>query len=254
MLLLYLKTVLRQLFLPPAGLLLLGAAGLMLLRRHPRFARALIALTLVTLWLMSTPLVADAIVRLVERYPALDLNLARGAQAIAILGGGGQRSVAPEYGGAPAAGPELLEKLAYGAWVARRTGLPILVTGYGPEAGAMRATLQQNFGLDPRWVDAAAFDTFQNARNAAALFAQDGIHRIILVTRSTHMLRSTDEFRAAGLEVLPAPVGLRPQRPSRLWDYLPEADALVSSYQACYELLGEPVRAFLAATHLRRQH
>ena len=35
---------------------------------------------------------------------------------------------APEYGG-PAAGPGLLERLSYGAYVARRTGLPVLVSG-----------------------------------------------------------------------------------------------------------------------------
>ena len=33
---------------------------------------------------------------------------------------------------------------------------------------------------------------------------------------------------------------------------LPHPDALLQSYAALYELLGEPVRAFLAATHLRR--
>ncbi len=74
------------------------------------------------------------------------------AQAIVILGGGGQRALAPEYGG-PSAGPELMDKLAYGAYLSRRTGLPILVTGFGIEAEAMRATLRENFDIQPRWVD-----------------------------------------------------------------------------------------------------
>ena len=64
-----------------------------------------------------------------EHYPPLDLPRAADAQAIVILGGGGQRSFAPEYGG-PAADPVLLEKLNYGAFIARKTGLPILVTGF----------------------------------------------------------------------------------------------------------------------------
>jgi hypothetical protein len=35
--------------------------------------------------------------------------------------------------------------------------------------------------------------------------------------------------------------------------YIPDVDAMSRSYAACYELLGEPVRIVLAATHLRRQ-
>ena len=34
--------------------------------------------------------------------------------------------------------------------------------------------------------------------------------------------------------------------------YIPEPEAMQRSYAAIYELLGEPVRALLAATHLRR--
>src|SRR5450755_3002097 len=144
LLLLRLKTVLRQLLLPPAGPLLLAIIGLLLLQRRPRLARGLLALGLGSLWLLSTPVIADAITRLTGNYPALDLNQLAGAQAIVILGGGGQRDLAPEYGG-PAAEPEELERLAYGAFIARRTGLPVLVTGFEGEAVAMRATLRRNF-------------------------------------------------------------------------------------------------------------
>jgi hypothetical protein len=34
--------------------------------------------------------------------------------------------------------------------------------------------------------------------------------------------------------------------------FLPDAQALVRSYHATYELLGEPVRELLALSHLRR--
>jgi hypothetical protein len=37
-----------------------------------------------------------------------------------------------------------------------------------------------------------------------------------------------------------------------IFRYLPNADALLRSQFAVYEMLGEPVRIFLAATHLRR--
>src|SRR2546423_945279 len=54
---------------------------------------------LVSLWLLATPLVADALSRAAEGEPALDLTRAPPVQAIVILGGGDERLAAPEYGG-----------------------------------------------------------------------------------------------------------------------------------------------------------
>jgi len=250
--LLQLKTLLRELILPPAGPLLLALLGLLLLKRRPAPARICLIAGIGSLWLLSTPLVSDAITRLVERYPALNLQQAADAQAIVILGGGGQRSLAPEYAG-PAAEPLLLERLSYGAYLARKTGLPVLVTGASVEAHAMHDTLQRNFGIETRWTDDRAYDTFQNARNSALLLKAAGVHRIVLVTHATHMGRSVQEFRDTGLEVVPAPVGILADRDIGIFRYLPNPDALLRSHAAIYEMLGEPVRMFLAATHLRRQ-
>ncbi len=91
-----LKTPLRVLLLPPAGPLLLAFIGLLMLARRPRLGRALIAIGLIGLWLLSTPWVADRLTQMTERYPALDWTRPTGAQAIVILGGGGQRAYAPE--------------------------------------------------------------------------------------------------------------------------------------------------------------
>ena len=248
----YLKTLLRNLVLPPAGPLLLATAGALLLRRRPRLARLLLALGLGSLWLFTLPIVADALTRISSHFPPLDLAQPLDAQAIVILGGGGQRAYAPEYGG-PSAEPLLLERLAYGAYLARHSGLPLLITGNGIEAYAMRATLARNFGADVRWIDDRAYDTFENARNSALLLRADGVQRIVLVTSATHLWRATQEFTAAGLKVIPAPVGVLAARDAGVYRYLPDIGALERSYAACYELLGEPVREFLALTHLRRQ-
>jgi len=249
----YCKALLRELILPPAGPLLLALIGLFWQRHRPRLGRALIGLGLASLWLLSTPLVADALARLAERYPPLDLHRPTGAQAIVILGGGGWRSNAPEYG-APAVQPLLLERLAYGAYLARATGLPVLVTGYHTEAVAMRASLARNFGIEPRWVEDQSFDTFDNARNSVRLLQAAGVRRILLVTHATHLWRATHEFLAAGMDVVPAPVGLSDIRDNTgPFRYIPQTQALGLSYAATYELLGEPVREFLQFTHLRRQ-
>jgi uncharacterized SAM-binding protein YcdF (DUF218 family) len=247
-----LKTLLKDLILPPAGPLLLALLGLLMLKRRPVPARICLIAGIASLWLLSTPIVSDAITRLVERYPPVDLQLAAKAQAIVILGGGGQRALAPEYAG-PAAEPLLLERLSYGAYLAQRTGLPVLVTGFELEARAMHDTLQRNFGIEARWIDSSAYDTFQNARNSARLLKADGVQHIVLVTRATHMWRSVQEFTDAGLDVLPAPVGILAPRDFGVLIFLPDSQALARSEAAIYELLGDPVRSFLSASHLRRQ-
>jgi uncharacterized SAM-binding protein YcdF (DUF218 family) len=249
--LLHFKTLLKLAVLPPAGLLLLALTGLLLQGRRPKLGRACLVIGLGSLWLLSTPVISDSIATLAERYPAIDLQRAAGAQAIVILGGGGQRAFAPEYGG-PAAGPELLERLAYGAYLARKTGLPVLVTGFHIEALAMRDTLLRNFGIEARWVDDQAYDTFQNARNSARLLQADGVRHIILVTHATHVWRAAQEFIAAGLQVLPAPAGLHDPHTAGVLGFVPSADALSRACVAINELLGEPVRLLLAASHLRR--
>jgi uncharacterized SAM-binding protein YcdF (DUF218 family) len=250
--LLQLKTLLKELFLPPAGPLLLALLGLLLLKSRPRLARIFLATGLASLWLLSTPIASDALTGLAELYPPLDFGRAADAQAIVILGGGGQRAFAPEYQG-PAAEPFLLERLSYGAYIAKKTGLPVLVTGRSIEARAMHDSLQRNFDIETRWIDDQAYDTFQNARNSARILAAQSVHRIILVTHATHMRRSVQEFSAAGFDVVPAPVGILAARDSGVLQYVPNAGALLRSQAAINELIGEPVRILLSASHLRRQ-
>jgi uncharacterized SAM-binding protein YcdF (DUF218 family) len=252
MFLLHLKALLRTLVLPPASPLLLAMVGLFLWRRRPVLARYCVGLGFGSLALLSMPLVAGALTLLVAHYPALDLGKPSGAEAVVILGGGGQRTYAPEYGG-PAAKPILLERLEYGAFVAHRTALPVLVSGFHVEARAMRASLERSFDIEPRWIDDQSYDTFENARNSAALLKSAGVRRIILVTSATHLWRASQEFTAAGLEVVPGPVGVAEPGASEPLSVVPDAEALETSRIALYELLGEGVRRVLAVTHLRRQ-
>ena len=251
-----LKMLLGTVLLPPGGLVLLAGAGLWLIARDRasgaarQSGRVLVVASLAALWLLSTQLVADRLVRLAERYPALDLGRPLRGLAIVILGGGTHRP-APEYGG-PAAGAQLLERLSYGAYVARRTGLPVLLSGAPEEAPAMRATLARDFGITARWVDGESRDTFENAKFSARLLEADGIERVVLVTSSYHERRAAQEFESVGLAVEPAPVHVWAARPRHLTDYLPEARGLLESTEALHEIVGDLARPLLAATHLRR--
>lgn len=248
-----LKSLLHTLLLPPGGLLLLAILGLLLLRRHRRTGITLVTVAVCALWLLSTPMVAYELTRAADRFPPLDLTKPVQAQAVVILGGGGHRRSAPEYGGEPAADLELLDRLSYGAYVARKTSLPILVSGATHEAEAMRASLVRNFGVSVRWVENRSRDTFDNAHYSAQILFAEHIARIVLVTSDTHLWRATQEFKSAGFDVVPAPVPLwdLPEESKLAW--VPGADALLHSQRALYELIGDRVRVVLAALHIRRQ-
>jgi len=244
-----LRIILRTLILPPACLLILGFAGLLLAQRYRRLGTTLVALSLAALWLLSTPLIADGLERTAAHYPALDLSRPVAAQAIVILGGGGYRQYAPEFHG-PAPDYAMYDRLAYGAYVARRTRLPVLVTGYGEEAITMQVSLSRDFGVQTKWVDDVAKDTYDNAHDSARILRAAGITRVVLVTSDTHLWRAAHEFDAAGLSIVPAPADV--WAPREIMRYFPTATGLMRSYDAVYELVGEGVRDVLVATHLRR--
>jgi uncharacterized SAM-binding protein YcdF (DUF218 family) len=247
------KAAARTLLLPPLGLLSLAILGAVLIAlRHRRSGWTCLIAGLGLTWMLSVPLVADELSRLVETYPAFNPTQATTAQAIVILGGNGDRR-APEYGGQPAADLELLERLNYGAWLSRLTHLPILVTSDPPNVRAMAVSLARDFQTPPRWVDYLSRDTFDNARYSVAMLRADHVNSILLVTSSTHMRRAMAEFSATGIAVTAAPVHLRPRHDDALFPWLPSPEGMQRSNRAIYELLGEPVREAFARLHLRRQ-
>lgn len=246
-----LRILLRTLILPPACLLILGVLGLLLARRSRRLGTALVIISLASLWLLSTPVIADGLERMVDHYPALDLSRPVAAQAIVILGGGGFRAYAPEYGG-PAPQYELYDRLAYGAYVARHTGLPIMVTGNGAEAITMQVSLSRDFAVPAKWVDEAAEDTYDNAHDCARILRVAGVTSIVLVTSDPHLWRAAHEFEATGLRVVPAPADVWAPPEVSSNRFVPTATGLLRSSNAVYEMLAEGLRDLLVATRLRR--
>jgi uncharacterized SAM-binding protein YcdF (DUF218 family) len=248
---LWLKAVLKALVLPPTGPLLVAAVGLGLCLRLPRFGRLLAAAGVASLLALSMPAVADFLGRFVDTSAPFDLDVARTAQAVVILGGGVRRD-APEYGGDTMA-MLTLERVRYGARVARLTGFPVLVSGGAvlggvPEAKLMAAALEGEFGVPVRWIEANSRTTHENAVLSARMLKQDGIDRVVLVTHGFDTRRATAEFEAQGLVVVNAPTGLRGRSDRTLLDYLPSMTGLQRSYHATYEMLANLVRM----VHLNR--
>lgn len=240
---------LKVLFLPPGVLLLASGIGLLLWRRSPRAARWLLAGTWVVFYLLCTPFVAATLELVVGTSQPVDPEALRSAQAIVVLGGG-VRGRAEEYGGETLGGLTL-ERVRYGARLARATSLPVLVTGgrapwaRRAEADLMRDTLEHEFGVPVRWVENASFNTHENARKSAAILLPLGIRRIAVVMHGFDVRRATLEFTQAGFEVVAAPTFLARPKISRPADVLPQAGALQISYYSLYELAGliaQPLR------------
>lgn len=243
-----LRKIIAGFVLPPAGPLLCALLGLALMerhRRHPHYLRAgktLAWLGTCSLLAFSLPVVSSWLVDVAGGGAPLDLTRPVTAQAIVVTGGG-VRIHAPEYGG-NTLGPLTLERTRYGAYLAKKTGLPVLVTGGvvsegTAEAELMRDALQQEFATKVRWIETKSRNTNQNARFSAAMLQAEGISRIVLVTHAFDVRRARMEFEAAGFQVTPAPTGVDPitDEPLAFLDFFPSARALQESHYACYELL-----------------
>lgn len=246
----WLKQAVKVLALPPLAPLLVALFGLVLAGRRPRAGRAIAFAGVAALWLLATPAVGGFLIRCLDDSPPLDIARAVAeAQAVVILGGGTRR-YAPEYHGATMS-PITLERVRYGALIARITGLPILVSGGAvrgapPEAILMRNALVNEFGVPVRWVETHSRNTHENAVDSAKILAANGVRRIVLVGHSFDFPRSRKEFEAAGMRVIPAPIQIPPRIPTDVGDFLPGVNGLQRSAYAVYEILAN---ALFAMTH-----
>ena len=204
----WLKKTVSILMQPPVAPLLLIVVGLVLATRRRRGGFALAWAGVAATLLLSTPASVGWLLNGLETAPVVDAAAMRQAQAIVVLGAGKRRH-APEYGG-ETVNRLALERLRYAARLARRTGLPVLVsggapTGDVPEAVLMQAALEEDFRVPVHWVEKASLDTRQNAQFSAVPLRAAGVKRVLLVTHAAHMPRAQAAFEDAGLQVIPAP-------------------------------------------------
>jgi uncharacterized SAM-binding protein YcdF (DUF218 family) len=237
----FVKKALSALILPPAGPILVALFGLWVARRRPRLGHGITAAALLGLVALSLPPVAAALMHSLERTPPISAQMLARAQAIVILGGG-TYPAAPEYGG-DTIGRSTLERVRYGVYLQKRSGLPILVTGGAPlggrsDAETMKEAIERDFHAQVKWIEGASRDTAENAAYSASMLKQAGISRIALVSQGWHLPRAVALFEHRGLEVLPAPTGFTTRPPSRLALALPSAEALAASTLALHEWLG----------------
>ncbi len=235
-----------ELFILPPGInLLMLIGGLFLLRRT--LGRWLILLATLSLFVFSLPAFANLLFTVLEPYPALDpadLQISD-ADAIVVLCAG-QHADQPEYAGRSIVSSFTLARLRYAAWLRKRTGLPLIVSGgkvtNEPTTLAALAAraLRLQFQVDPVIQETRSRTTRENARFSAKLLKQNGWSRIYLVSHAWHLPRAVAEFEKQGIEVIPAPTAFsHSNKPAnRLSDWLPNAKSLLKSYYGLHELIG----------------
>jgi uncharacterized SAM-binding protein YcdF (DUF218 family) len=231
--------ILSVCLLPPVCFFL--AAGLSLIILPKRFLLGLTCLcvALFSWYLFSTPWLKFQLAAHLQAYPRLVLDAQEKPQAIVIVGGG-RDSFAPQYG-AQTVNKFTLERLRYGARLARRYQLPVLLSGgslYGglSEAELMASALKQDFLLDAvMWQERQSRNTRENAQYSAEYLRALGIEKVFLVSHAWHMPRAMAEFSAQGLSVVPAPTGfMSTDTPSWVHLWLPtdaqEVHVLLKEY------------------------
>lgn len=239
-----LRYFLKTLLLPPCSLLLLLLAAWLFRRRWPRVATLAVLSGFLGLWLLSTPLVATQLAASLERYPALAPEQIGSlpARAIVILSSG-QNDTTREFG-QPVSKDQQLARLRYGVFLARHTGLPVLVTGgsaLGTDLRSGAATMAfdlELFGVKPTWLETRSRTTAENGDFSFQMLAPENRTSILLVTSATHMLRAKWSFERSGFTVIPAPTMFIDRSPVTMLSFLPQAESLALSSQALHEWLG----------------
>jgi len=231
-----------------AFLILSLVPGLLLLFRKKDGGRAgkiWVTVLVVLYWILSTPIAAINLVRLLSpEFPqVLSKADARGATAIVLLGAGMHvhRSRGDSYG-APTREGSL--RVLEAARVYRVLGgVPIIATGgHGSsrysEAGLMAHQLEQ-LGVPAGHIitEEKSVNTRDHALFVPPLLKQHGIEQFVLVTSQQHSARALAAFRAAGANPVPSTPEVYAGE-SDVEMYLPSEAGLHVSEGMIYDLIG----------------
>ena len=271
------KPVLTALALPPVPLLLLLLIGAQLLWARRAAGWPVVWLSVALLWLsactgvaglLSNGLLHPPAALTSQRIEALraQAGSASGtstttsasagtntATAIVVLGGGVD-GFAPEYG-ASSLQQASMDRLRYGIWLGRQTGLPVAFSGgvgwaqtaSDSEAYVASRIATQEFKRPLVWAEDRSRDTRENAVRCVALLKLSGVKHIVLVTHAWHMPRALRAFEAAArqasgkaptISIEVAPIGLSQSSSLPVLDWIPSQTGMVKVRQILHELGG----------------
>ena len=257
------RNLLSELLTPPGIWIVWVLLMFFLIKKHGLIKKALITVGLLMIWITSTNYFAVQFTNLAGHWvnwPAHIGSIASGSsdmskvksanpEVIVILGGGrrkGALEAPPEYQHQDLS-PNSMERLRYGARLAKQTKLPILVTGGAPdktsqedlsEANVMKLVLEQELGLSPQWLEEQSNTTQENAKLTAGILKAEGIKTIYLVTHFWHLPRAQAVFEKEGLIVVPAPMGFYQKTAFTPLDFYPSSEGFQRTRWIWHEILG----------------
>jgi uncharacterized SAM-binding protein YcdF (DUF218 family) len=214
--------------------------------------RVLVALPIAILWIFSTPVAADALLRSLEdRYPWRPDSAYPESDAVFALGGGilGPRD---RPGGEMDRGEnaDRFER-ALSLFTSGRAHILVLSAEGPPRPGLPNTgdrlreiAIRRGVPAESIIVTPIVRNTAAEASSLAAFAVRFHWKRVLLVTSANHMPRAMLLFRQCPAEVIPVPVNYLSSAPgvpssdSRLAALLPQAEALAISERALREYLG----------------
>jgi len=249
------KPVLTALLLPPVPLLLLMLIGARLILPRRGLGWFVIVFSVTLMWLSACTGTAQLLSQFALHPPAAmtsdrikELKTTKASTAIIVLGGG-LEPFAPEYG-VSSLSYASLERLRYGVWLSRETGLPLGFTGgvgfaqpdAKPEAQIAAQIAASEFGRPLRFVEDNSRDTRENAARTIALLRPIGVKHIVLVTHGWHMPRALKAFETAAagsdIRIEVAAMGLARNTETQALQWLPSSKGFSDVRSILRELLG----------------
>lgn len=255
--------IVEVLILPPGLIVVMLLLSFFAYLRRPWLGAGMLVLSMATLVALSLPLTAHwlmsglqnfakppELVPMAEKGPQASLFVLKGALqdspgAIVLLGAG-RIPEAPEYDFQDTVNAAALERVRYAAFLQRRTGLPLLVSGGSPggestaEADFMQKILVDEFRIPVKWIERESRTTLENARNSQVILSAAKVQHVYLVTHAWHMRRAALAFESVGIRVTSAPTGFvsLEHKAQAYHAYLPSASGMSVAALALRERFG----------------
>lgn len=246
----FIRLVTKSFLMPPGIFFFVLLLCLLLLNWRPKIARTIGLITLFTFYAFCTPKLVEILAKPLENYATLSLPNASQADAIVVLAGGRERQ--PEQWGGDYTAAVAMQRVHYGAELAKKLSLPMLASGgrlypeEASEAELMAKAWREDYELNNVFTEDNSKTTWENAKYSALWLKQRGYSKVVLVTHAWHMQRSVWSYQQFGLEVIPAPVaGYRWQQRRPLSGLLPDGRALMQNTQLVNEYIGVMLYRFI---------
>jgi uncharacterized SAM-binding protein YcdF (DUF218 family) len=213
-------------------------------RRLPRVGRRAVIALAAILFILTTPLGANGLVRLNEARIGSAATCAAPAPSTIVLLSGGTAEPPDELGDYASLAASSLHRLFSAVELYRKVGASELVivgtSGFATADADIMAGLAGKLGIEPGHVrvEDRSLTTWQNAELTAGL-EPPVARRIWLVTSALHMPRSLYAFRKAGFDPCAWPAYSLYRGPAGLGYLVPRGSATAKAEDALHEIFGE---------------